>query len=92
MACKTFTYEIASLMWEVEGNTETLNETLIQGTHCTRKTGKMDQKKSLSGKTQEIRKFCQNTGKTQGIWFAQVVNSKDILKFAAKISNFLLKT
>ena len=36
-------------------------------------------------------KFCQNTGKTQGIWFAQVVNSltlkvKDILIFGAKIS------
>ena len=30
---------------------------------------------SLSGKTQVIWKFCQNPGKTKGIWFAQVVNS-----------------
>ena len=45
------------------------------GTHCTGKTGKMTQQKSLSGKTQGIWKFGQNTGKTQGIWFAQVVNS-----------------
>ena len=51
-----------------------------------------DQKKSLSGKTQGIWKFCRNTGKkTQGIWFAQVVNSlilrvKDISIFARKIS------
>ena len=49
------------------------------------------QKKSLSGKTQGIWKFCQNTEKTQGIWFAQVVNSlilkvKDISLFAAKNS------
>ena len=47
---------------------------LMQGTHCTGKTGKMG-----------------NLAKTQGIWFAQVVNSlilkvKDISKFAAKIS------
>ena len=33
-----------------------------QGTHYTRKTGKMVKKKSLSGKTQGILKFCQNTG------------------------------
>ena len=66
----------------------------IQGTHVTRKKGKtrtMTQKKSLSRKTQGIWKFCQNTGKTQGICFAQVVNSlilnsKDILIFATKIS------
>ena len=50
-------------------------------------------KNSLSGKTLEIWKFCQNTGKTQGIWFAQVVNSltlmvKDISIFAVKISIF----
>ena len=54
------------------------------------------QKKSLSGKTQGIWKFCQNTVKTQGIWFAQVVNSlilkiKDISIFATNISKFLLK-
>ena len=52
------------------------------------------QKKSLSGKTQGIWKFCPNTGKTQGILFAQVVNSlilkvKDAAIFAAKISIFL---
>ena len=51
------------------------------------------QNKSLSGKTQGIWKFCQNTGKAQGIWFAQVVNSliltvKDISIFAMKISIF----
>ena len=48
----------------------------------------MNKKKSLSGKTQGIWKFCQNTGKTQGILFAQVVNAlllkvKDIVIFAA---------
>ena len=32
-------------------------------------------KNSLSGKTQGVWKFCQNTGKIQGIWFAQVVIS-----------------
>ena len=40
---------------------------------------------------QGIWKFCQNRGKTQGIWFAQVVNSlilkvKEISIFAAKNS------
>ena len=53
-------------------------------------------KKSLSGKTQGIWKLCQNTGKTQGILFAQVVNSlilkvKDITIFATKISIFFQK-
>ena len=47
----------------------------------------------FTGKTQGIWKFCQNTGKTQGILFAQVVNSlilkvKDTAIFAAKISIF----
>ena len=51
---------------------------------------------SLSGETQGIWKFGQNTGKTRGIWFAQVVNPlvlkvKDISKFAMKNSNILLK-
>ena len=51
------------------------------------------QKKSLSRKTQGIWKFCQNTGKTQGIGFAQVVNSliqkvKDISIFAVKNFDF----
>ena len=34
----------------------------LQGTLCTGKTGKMEEKKSLSGKTQGIWKCCQNTG------------------------------
>ena len=58
--------------------------------HC---TGKMVKRNSLSGKTQGIWKFCQNIGKTQGNWLAQIVNSlipkvKDISIFAAKIPNF----
>ena len=49
-----------------------------------------------SGKTQGIWKFCQKTGKTQRIWFAQVVNSlilkvKVIPIFAVKISKICLK-
>ena len=52
--------------------------------------------KNLSGKTQGIGKLCQNTGKTQGIWFAQVVNSlilkvKDIAIIVEKISIFFKK-
>ena len=52
-----------------------------------------DPKTSLSGKTQGIWKFCQNTGKTQGILFGQVVNSlilkvKDFVIFAAKMAIF----
>ena len=55
---------------------------MYQGTHCTGKTGK-------KGKHREIGNFA----KTQGIWFAQVVNSlilkvKDITIFATRISNF----
>ena len=50
-----------------------------QGTHCTGKTGKMAKKNPCKGK-QGIWKFGQNTGKTQGIWFAQVVNSQ-ILRY-----------
>ena len=54
-------------------------------------------KNSVSGKTLGIWKFCQNTGKTQGIWFAQVVNSltlkvKDISIFTTKNSFFFKKT
>ena len=61
----------------------------MSGTHTTGKTGKMEKKKSRSGKTQEFGNF----SKTQGIWFAQVVISlilkvKDISVFAAKISIF----
>ena len=37
------------------------------GPHC---TGKVATTKYLSGKTQGIWKFCQNTGKTQGILYA----------------------
>ena len=62
-----------------------------QGTHCTRNTGKMVQKIPCWGKHREFGNFA----KTQGIWFAQVVNSlilkvKDISIFAAKIPNSLL--
>ena len=51
-----------------------------QGTHCTGKTGKMVPKNPVR----------ENTPKTQGIWFAQFVNSlilkvKDISIFAGKI-------
>ena len=49
-------------------------------------------KKIMSGKTQGIWKFCQNTGKTQGILFAQVVNSlMPKVKDIAKISIFSQK-
>ena len=56
------------------------------------KQGKWPQKKSLSGKTHGICKFCQ----TQGFFFAQVVNSlilkaKDIFVFAAKNFQILSK-
>ena len=56
------------------------NNIQIQGTHCTGKTGKMAPK---------------NVAKTQGIWFAQVVNSlilkeNNILIYAVKIPNFFL--
>ena len=65
---------------------------LVQGTHCTGKTEKMAKKIPVR-ETQGNWKFCQNTGKTQGISFAQVVNSlmpkvKNIAIFAAKISIF----
>ena len=72
-----------------------------QGTHCTGKTGKtgkIAQRIPCQGKHREFEN-CQNTGKTQGIWFAQVVKSlilkvKDILKIGAKISqkNLCLKS
>ena len=52
---------------------------------------------SLTGKTQGIWKFCQNTGKTQGILFGQVVNTlilkvKDIAMFAAETSIFFSRS
>ena len=53
----------------------------------------MDTRNLCQGKHREFGNFCQNTGKTQGICFAQVVNSlipkvNDIAVFAAKISIF----
>ena len=69
--------------------------TIIRVPTAQGKQGKW-KKKSLSGKTQQIWKFCQNIGKMQEIWFAQVVNSlilkvKDISIFVAKISTIFLK-
>ena len=57
------------------------------------KKGKMAKKKNPCQR--KHREF-GNLAKTQGIWFAQVVNSlilkvKDMLVFAAKISKFCLK-
>ena len=62
---------------------------LAQGTHGTGKTGKVAKKNPCQGKHREFGNFA----KTQGIWFAQVVNSlmtkvKDIAIFAGKISIF----
>ena len=59
----------------------------IPGTHGTGKIGKMAKKNRCQGKLREF----GNCAKTQGILFAQVVNSlilkvKDIAIFAAKIS------
>ena len=66
---------------------------IITGYPRHRENRENGQKKSLARKTQGIRKFCQKTGKTQGILFAQVVNSlilrvKDTAIFAAKILIF----
>ena len=52
---------------------------MFQGTHCTGKIGK--KKKKIGKKKIPVREntgnleIFQNTGKTKGIWFAQVVNS-----------------
>ena len=80
-----------------------------QGTHCTGKIGKMAKKfcvRENTGNLEILPKHRENTGnleilpkkqgKTQGIWFAQVLNSlilkvKDISIFAAKIPNLILK-
>ena len=56
----------------------------LQGIYCTGKTGKMVKEIPCQGKHRKLRNF----GKTQRIWFAQVVNSlilkvKDISIFAA---------
>ena len=81
---------------EKERKISSLNQrSIIESGHPLHKESRENrengQKKSLSGKAQGIWKCCQSTGKTQGIWFAQVVNSlilkvKDISKFAAKNS------
>ena len=60
-------------------------ETITPGPHCTRKTRKMSKRIPCQGKHREFGNFA----KTQGILFAQVVNSviqkvKDIPIFAAK--------
>ena len=82
-----------------------LNDNMIsfQCTHGTGKTGKMAKKIPCQGKHREFgnvvkiqgkhRELCLNTGKTQGILLAQVVNVlilkvKDIATIAAKKSIF----
>ena len=62
----------------------------MQGTHCTGKTGKMTKTIPCQGKHREFGNFA----KTQGIWFAQVVNLPDskgirYFIFASIISKFL---
>ena len=44
---------------------------MYQGTHCKGKTGEMAKQNLCQGKHREF----GNVAKTQGIWFAQVVNS-----------------
>ena len=67
---------------------------VLKGANITTgKTGKMAQQIPCQGKHREFGNFA----KTQGIWFAQVVNSltlrlKDISIFAAKISIFFANT
>ena len=60
-----------------------------EGTHGTGKTGKMAKNNSLSGKTQGIWKYCQNTRNLvcSGVT-SMILKVQDILIFAAKISNF----
>ena len=71
-----------------------LHAFFIQGTHCSGKTGKIAKTKfPVQGKHREFGNFA----KTQGIWFAHVVNSlilkvKDLSIFGAKrIPNFFSK-
>ena len=59
-----------------------------QGTHCTRKTGKIAPKKSLSGKTQGIWKCCQNT-RNLVCSSCKFPNSKDKRYFNIWHGNFL---
>ena len=47
----------------------------LQGPHCKGKTGKIAPKILCQRKHRKFWKFGQNTGKTQMIWFAQVVDS-----------------
>ena len=68
----------------------------LQGTHCTRKTGKMAKKNPCQGKHREFRNFAPKKRENTGNLVAQVVNSlvlkvQDISKFAAKISRTILK-
>ena len=79
-------------MYRLLHGTHCPTTTTNKQTHCPGKTGKMAKKNPCQGKHREFGNFA----KTQGIWFPQVVNYlilkvKDVLKFAAKISNFLLK-
>ena len=82
------------------------NISLFQGTHGTgKKQGKWKKKihvrentgnLEILSKHREDREFCLNTGKTQGIWLAQVVNVlilkvKDIATVAAKKNIFFHK-
>ena len=61
----------------------------IEGTHGPGKTGKTGKmaKKSLSGKTQGNWKFCQNTGKTQGILSKQRENTGKFVSSSCKCSD-----
>ena len=74
------------MSWNLEGGNV---KVIKQDTHATGKTVKMAPKNPCQGKHKEFGNFA----KTQGIWFAQVVNSlilkvKNNLVFAAKISIF----
>ena len=53
--------------------------------HCTGKTGKMTKKMPCQGKHRES----ENVAKTQGIWFAQVVNFQFSEGFLMKHSLYL---
>ena len=68
--------------------------TIIQGPHCTGKTGKMTQKISVR-ESREFRNFAKK--KNTGNLYAQAGNSlilkiKDIVSFAWKITIFFLVT
>ena len=73
-------------MWEMETAIDRVPT--AQG-----KQGKWQQQNSLSGKTQGIWKFCQNAGKTQGIFVCSSCKFPDskgnnIAIFAAKFPFF----